>query len=248
MPILNDSSMDAAKLPVSSYGYSHVRIDSLGATEYTLATIVIDTSGSTGQFRPQMEAALKQAVEACRKSPRADNLMLRVIEFADHVNEIHGFKMLSQCNPGDYTGVLGNAGVTTILYDACINAAEAVVAWGKQLTENDYAANAVFFVITDGMDYTSCAGRATVKASFMQGVSNESLESVASILIGVNVTDTEVAKWLNTFNSEVGFSQYVELDNADAKTLAKLGEFVSKSISASSQALGTGGPSQALTF
>ena len=37
-------------------------------------------------------------------------------------------------------------------------------------------------------------------------------------------------------------------DKADAKTLARLAEFVSQSISAQSQALGTGGGSQQLVF
>jgi hypothetical protein len=50
------------------------------------------------------------------------------------------------------------------------------------------------------------------------------------------------------FHQEAGFTQYVELDNADTKTLARLAEIVSRSISAQSQALGTGGASQPLVF
>jgi hypothetical protein len=38
------------------------------------------------------------------------------------------------------------------------------------------------------------------------------------------------------------------MGDADSATLARLAEFVSRSISAQSQALGTGGSSQALVF
>ena len=53
---------------------------------------------------------------------------------------------------------------------------------------------------------------------------------------------------IEDFHKAAGFTQYVELGSADEKTLAKLADFVSQSISAQSQSLGTGGPSQSLTF
>lgn len=47
---------------------------------------------------------------------------------------------------------------------------------------------------------------------------------------------------------DAGFTQYVEVDNATDAKLAKLADFVSRSVSSQSQALGSGGPSKALTF
>src|SRR5438128_2007010 len=126
MPLLNDDTISQQQLPQSSYGYSATRIDNLGATEYTLASIVCDVSGSTSPFLGEMEAAIRKIVQACKYSPRADNLMQ--------------------------------------LY------------------------------------------------------------------------------------RDAGFTQYVEIGDADPKTFAKLAQFVSKSISAQSQSLGTGGPSQSLVF
>jgi hypothetical protein len=64
----------------------------------------------------------------------------------------------------------------------------------------------------------------------------------------VNVNDVSVSRYLKSFHVDAGFTQYVELDNADTKTHARLAEFVSQSISAQSQALGTGGASQPLVF
>jgi len=65
--------------------------------------------------------------------------------------------------------------------------------------------------------------------------------------VGVGV-DSGTSQELENFKNEVGFTQYIELKNADAKTLAKLAKFVSSSISSQSSALGTGGPSQSLNF
>ena len=77
---------------------------------------------------------------------------------------------------------------------------------------------------------------------------SEALESILSILVGVNVNDPSVSQWLKALHQNAGFTQYVELGDAKAATLAKLADFISRSISAQSQALGTGGPSQSLSF
>ena len=104
------------------------------------------------------------------------------------------------------------------------------------------------FVITDGMDNASKTTARRVKDAFAKAIRSEALESIVSVLIGVNVQDVQVSRFLKQFHRDAGFTQYVELDNADAKTLARLAEFVSRSISAQSQALGAGGASQPLVF
>jgi uncharacterized protein YegL len=106
------------------------------------------------------------------------------------------------------------------------------------------------FVITDGMDNASKLPAKKVKEALNGAVTSEALESVVSILMGVNVQDAEASRYLRQFHAEAGSTQYVELDKADTKTLARLAEFVSQSISAQSQALGTGGASrsQSLVF
>jgi uncharacterized protein YegL len=115
--------------------------------------------------------------------------------------------------------------------------------------DKEYTVNGIIFVITDGDNNTGKhRNAAAVKKSIDQALRTECLESLVTILIGVNVTDSYVAGKLQTFAQEAGFTQYIELDKADEKTLARLAQFVSKSISSQSQSLGTGGPSQALTF
>lgn len=58
----------------------------------------------------------------------------------------------------------------------------------------------------------------------------------------------EGVRELTELKDKAGFTQYVYAGNCSPQTLAKIGQFVSKSASSQSKALGTGGPSQALTF
>ena len=247
MPILNDTQLDHVVLPNSHYGYSATRLEDLGATEYTIATIVADISGSTAPFIRDMEAAIARIVQACKFSPRADNLLLRLIVFDHVLSELHGFKLLENCHLADYGGCLSPGG-STALYDATENAVASTTSYAQKLAAGDFSANAIVFVITDGMDNASGTTARRVNDAFTKAIRSEALESIVSVLIGVNVLDTQVSRFLKAFHREAGFTQYVELDNADAKTLARLAEFVSRSISAQSQALGTGGASQPLVF
>lgn len=246
MPRLNDDTMEEFA-NVGTYGFSGTRIEELGSSEYTLCTIVVDASGSVLDFEKEMESCLKETVRACQLSPRADNLMVRVVKFNTNFEEVHGFKLLSNINLDDYNSVLQCHGAT-LLYDSVINALEATTNYAKDLSKNDFQSNAIMVVITDGDDNRSSFGQETVGKTFKDAVNSEALESLVSILVGVNVQDQAVSNYLSGFQKNAGFTQYVELNNANAKTLAKLADFISKSISMQSQSLGSGGSSQSLTF
>ncbi len=243
-----DEVMENRKIPGTHFGYTGTRLaDLTGATEYTLCTIVLDESGSTVGFKDEMEKCIQEIVKACRYSPRADNLMLRVVAFGTNYREVHGFKLLQSCNPDDYKGCYVCAG-STALYDSSCDAIEATKDYAKQLTDNEYMCNACVFILTDGDDNASKFNAGNVKQSLAECVSSEALESLVSVLIGVNVQSPQLKVFLENFHKLAEFTQFVELKDASEKTLAKLAAFVSKSISSQSQALGTGGPSQSLTF
>ena len=247
MPLLNDGSMEQQALPTGHYGYSATRLDDLAAAEYTLVTVVTDVSPSVGEFAAEMEAALREIVRACRFSPRADNLLFRLVTFSGRMEEAHGFKLLDQCQLDDYQGIL-RIGSATALYDAAENAISAVASYGKQLTDADFSVNGILFVITDGEDNASTLGVKHVRDTLRRAVRTEALESLVSVLIGVNVRDRRIGAYLQDFKTEAGFTQYVELGCADAQTLARLTSFVSRSIAAQSRALGTSAASQGLGF
>lgn len=232
------------------YGFSATKIENLENSEYTLVTVVFDESGSTSTFSKELESCVKEIVKACRQSPRADYLMFRFVTFSTTLAEFHGFKMLEQCNPDDYDGCYGvsKTGGSTALYDAAENAIQASQLYAEQLSSNDYNVNSIVFVLTDGDDNESSGTQLSVKTALENCVTSESMESLISVLVGVNVKTQHLAKYLDDFYKNAGFTQYIELENANSNTLAKLADFVSRSISSQSQALGSGGPSQSLTF
>lgn len=231
------------------YGFSAADLGDLGATEYTLVTVVVDESGSTASFKSEMESCIQEVVKSCKMSPRSDYLMVRLVAFNHAMREIHGFKQLADCDISDYADCLIPGG-STLLFESAKNAISATASYGKQLNDADYDVNAIVFVITDGMDNESGNIDASsvgeeLKATMME----EDLESIMSILIGVGVGHySQVSTYLDDFKKDSGLSQYVEMKDANEHTLAKLAAFISKSVSSQSSSLGTGGPSQALQF
>lgn len=240
-------TLDRFKLNGSHYGFSASRIADLGAAEYTLVTIAADASPSVGPFRGEIERCIAAIVRACRQSPRADNLMLRVTAFDDEVHEVHGFKPLSECALAAYDGCLPEGGGTA-LRDGAHNGATALVGYGKHLSDADFSVNGILFVITDGEDNASSASLDEVRHALDAVTRTEALESLTSVLVGVNITHPRMAGYLATLQQSAGFDKYVELDRADADVLAKLADFVSRSIGAQSRALGSGRASQSLSF
>jgi len=229
---------------VAGFHFSAVRPETLGATEYTLVTLVLDKTGSVAAFAPALFGITQAVVEACRRSPRADYLLLRLVEFASEVDEVHGFKPLADILGGDYLTPACHG--LTALNDALFAAVSASNAYGQRLAEQDYLANAIVIVATDGDDNASHTRVADLRAELQRGVQAEHLESLRSVLVGINAGQHSAS--LQAFQQAAGLDQYVDVADATPQKLAQLAAFVSRSISAQSQALGTGGPSQALTF
>jgi len=230
------------------FQFSKTKLVNLGSSEYTLVTLVVDVSGSVSSFRDDLVKAIQEVVKSCQKSPRADNLMIRLVSFNADVTEQHGFKLLSECNLSDYQDAVKPYGMTA-LFDATINGIEATRQYGAELTAQDFDVNGIVFVITDGDDNQSTNTSKEVAKLIKQVQKEEtSLESILTILIGVNTSDVDVDKFLTDFKTEAEFSQYEKIDNANANTLAKLAQFVSKSISAQSQSLGSGGASKPISL
>jgi len=244
---MGSSDLEHHDLTVSNFGFSAMGVGDLEASEYTLVTLACDASPSVEGFKPQMESCLKEILKACRLSPRADNLMQRLLIFHHNLEEVHGFTPLKDLNPVDVDGCLV-PGRLTALSDATVNALEALATYGKTLVDHDFDTNGILIVVTDGLDNNSTNTPKQAKEAIEKIRREECLESLISILVGVNIQDPHVSHELKKFKDDVGFTQYVELDNANDRTLAKLAQFVSKSVSSQSQSLGTGGPSQTLEF
>ncbi len=229
----------------AGFTFSATRPDKLGATEYTLVSVVTDRTGSVSHFAKELLAMKRAVVEACQKSPRAAYLLLRQIEFNTRVTEIHGFAELAAIDPAAY--VVPTTGGMTALYDATMAAVSATNAYAKKLADADFGVNAIIFVITDGDDNASTSyGPKDIAREILAGVSAEWLESIRVVLIGINAAQYRLQ--LQSFTAQAGVDQYVDVADATPGALAKLARFVSHSISSQSQSLGTGGPSLALVF
>lgn len=244
---MSSDTFEDFNLVTSNYGFSGAQIDDLGASEYTMVTIAVDESSSVSSFKNELEKCLASIVEACRKSPRSDNLMLRIVGFSSSLREIHGFKELQNCNPGDYINSI-NPGGMTALCDATVNAIEAASVYGENLVNNDFQCNGLLVVITDGMENNSTNTTKQAVEALKKVQLNEHVDGgLHTILIGVN-EEPSVRQYLENFKNEIGFAQEVHLQDAEPETLAKVANFISRSTSAQSQSLATGGPSQSVGF
>lgn len=249
MPNLMNVDANEVHKTVSNFKYSAVEIDKLEGSEYTIVQILVDSTGSVFSFKDQLESAVKSVVESCKKSPRSENLLIRVATFnSGGVDEVHGFTLLSNINVDDYTGCVNPGGMTP-LWDASLNAVESLQTYGKQLFNQEYLCNGIFFVITDGGENSSRTATLDKINSTIETIRmNEELESVDAILIGVNDTDTGLKRELEKYKDDAGFNQYVSLGDVSPTKLAKLAQWVSNSISSTSQVLGTGGASQPVSW
>ena len=230
----------------SGYKFSATKMDDLEAMEYTLATVVVDTSGSVSAFLAQLEQCLKTVFKAMAKSPRADNLMFRVVHFDDQLYETHGFKLLKNIQEKDYDNVLQIGGMTA-LFESMDEAIQATATYGKQLIQKDYTANGIVVVITDGQNNRGAIHNpAVVKQSLENARKAECLESLNVILVGVTSDDTNLDFYLKDVKDNAGCDQYVSIGTATPGKIAKLAKFISQSISSTSSSLGTGKASQPL--
>jgi len=233
-------------IPGGNYGYTGANLDTLQSFENTIAVGLVDESGSTVGFKRQLELTVQEIVKSLRNNENADKLLYAHYHFDRTFKEIHGFKELANINPADYDGCWAGGGCTT-LFDSEVKVIKFVGDYGKQMTAKQFMCNGIIYILTDGHDYGSMMTEADVIDALSTVVAAEDLESLMTILIGINEDPDTQAK-LKKHAETVGFSQYVPAKDASEKTLNRIAGFVSQSISSQSQALGSGGPSQSLTF
>lgn len=249
MPKLTDENLEQHKLN-NGFQYSSVRIEDLGATEFSLVTLVNDVSSSVYDYADEMSNASSEVIASCQKSPRADNLLVRSLHFNQHVNEIHGFKSLDNCDIDDYKENGSLALVpsgSTALYDATINAVASTSDYAKNLSEQDFLVNGIIIIMTDGFENTSRSTIDDVVKALANVKKQETLESLLTILVGVGAESGDEAA-LKEYKDKVGLDQFINIKDTSAQSLAKLAKFVSSSISSQSEALGSGQASQTLTI
>ena len=243
MPVISEGAVNT-----TAYGFSQQRLADLSqASEYTLVTLYVDASGSVAGFEKQIEAAIKNVVDSCSRSPRANNLLIRLCLFATDLTVVHDFRLLKEISHSDIDGCIRPSGMTC-LRDAGVDMYRSISAGAKDLRDNDFEVNAIGFIITDGEDTCSKHGVNAVKAAGESLVLSEAVDSYRAVIIAINNSSAHFHTQLDTFATGCGFDQVIDAGNADANSLAKLAAFVSDSISSQSSSLGTGAASKPVTF
>ena len=242
MPLFDDT-MDHKTIPGGgAYNYSAIRPENLGAADYTLVLIAVDASGSTKPFKSYLVKMLQACIEACKKNPRSDNVLIRVIVFNGYIHEIHGFKPLNSIDINSYSL---NSGGITALYDAAYSGIGSILDYGKTLYYNDIDLNACCYFVTDGMNNVDGATTTMIRDKIQAAIQGEELSSLTTVLIQLrdpNNPDPVADAALKKFREEVGITEYRDLPDATPETLAKLGRFMSKSISIVSNSCASGQP------
>ncbi len=235
----------------TAFGFSTVDVEKVEEDEYTDVVMAEDVSPSTNSCRKELCEVRNVVVKGCKLNPRGDKIMLRTTAFGSNVEEIHGFKPVKDIDEDSFKESPGIGG-STCLYDAIFDAVAAVGRHGELLDQVDVGSNAIIFILTDGMDNSSSVGPQTILDKLEDIRMKEILESVKIIIIGFNDPQNpysaEIDKYLNKVTDSLGLDQYINAGSMTPEQAAKVGGFVSQSISAQSQHLGTGGPSQNLTF
>ena len=237
--------MQTMNIANSNFQFSGVRPENLESTEYTLVSIVVDKSGSVHSFRNELVESIKAVIESCKSAPRAENLLVRVVFFSEDLEEVHGYLPLDDIDLTLYES-LQPYGVTS-LFDAAFESIGSVLKYSEDLQDQEMDVNGICVIITDGADNNSTMTPGSIKSQIENALNSETvIESLMTILVGINASQS--SSYLNDFQKKADLQQYVDAGDADQKTLAKLANFVSQSISSQSQSLGTGGPSQSLSF
>ena len=252
MPRLMDTEETMQQTGPGAFQFSGVRVESLGASEYTLVTIVIDRSGSVGNFAKDLLNMVKTIVEACKKSPKAENLMIRYLTFNQDIVEVHGFRLLKDIDLDKDYEELDPDGLTA-LFDASYDAIGATIDYSARLVDDyEFDVNGAVYIVTDGVNNRGSMTPKSIKDKIAYGVGKEKIESLVTILVGLHdpseMWADEVKVSLEAFHKDAELTQFIDAGDATPGKLAKLANFVSQSVSSQSQSLGSGDASQALTF
>lgn len=242
----------------SNFQFSAVGVNQLAniASEFTIATIVCDSSGSVVKWKDELERCLKVIHASCKKNPHADNVLLRATQFSDNLSEIFGFRPLNDVKESDFDGCVHIGGCTS-LFRSTLEAIEATQSMAEVLDNQEYTCNGVVYVLTDGEDNASRGiSPQDIKKALDDVRRKEKLISLAIILVGLGYDEGTTVAYLDRFKKDAEINQFVDLTdlfkkNSPQQALAKLAGWVSRSISATSKALVTGNStasSSLLTF
>lgn len=249
--------LEEYRIPAATnFTFSGVAPEDLEEDAYTVATVGVDTSGSLQGQEALLKLLMVTIVNGLKKSSKSEKILLRVIIYNGDIGikELHGFTPVDDIDLSMYDGI--EADGMTPLVDAMFSAVASTYAYAKKMNEDDdddYDANACVYIITDGMDNDSDKGMKDVQEQLDAIKMCEELESIILILMGVKDPSLDGTTWgneiersLKELQDNIDITEYVSAGDVTEDNVGKIGGVISESISSTSQALGSGGPSQKL--
>lgn len=252
---MNSQSLQSFMIPGGNYGYTGAAVEDLTSFKNCLALTLFDESGSTRYFASQMEMAMAKITKFLRISSEADKIIQGHWQFDTELKEVLGLTPLPQIADDQFDGCWAGGGRTALYFGEC-RMMEILRDYARLQAEKRYICNGILITLTDGGNYTIDGDpgheftEELVKRAFAETVTNEDLESVVSVLIGIN-PDDYIQKQLQEHADNVGYTRYLPVEKADEATMAKIAGFISQSIQSQSQHIASGGPSTkigSLTF
>lgn len=247
---MGSDQLESYSVPgAGNFTFSAINPEDLEELGYTVATVVLDQSGSLEYKKDLLVELLEIIAKSLKKSSRAETILLRVIAFNEVISELHGFKPVAQIDPvKDYNGIDPEG--RTALIDAMFSAVASTYEYARKLEGDGFDANACVYVITDGMDNYSSKKPKDIYEQMAKIKAGEEVESIITALFGVNDPAVgwtqDVTRALSELQAVVDFTEYIDAGDVNEKNVGKIGGVVSSSITSTSQALGTKGPSQQL--
>lgn len=168
--------------------------------------------------------------------------------------------------PTVFTGELAPQGATALI-DAGVDLSDSLRIYGGQMVDdNDYLVNGGLFLMTDGLNnagkFNASDGSDNhyLLEAFQKIREEEKLESFAPYLIAVGVSEAHKRAALEKLAEDCKFTPvphpdkdkrdkgetvpFVDVTDVSTAGLARLAQWVSESLSETSKALGSGGPSK----
>jgi hypothetical protein len=244
---MSSKQLQSFMIPGGNFGYQGMAIDDLTSLKNCIALTLFDESGSTKSFAREMERAMQKITQFLRKSPEADKIIQAHWQFDDELKEVVGLTPLPQILDDTFDGCWAGGGRTGLYYGEC-RMLEIMRDYARQQAIKRYRCNGILCTLTDGGNYTIPGDpgheftETMVQQGFAQTVTCEDLESIVSVLIGIN-DDDYVQEMLEKHAETCGYTRYLPVKKADEKTLAKIAGFISQSIQSQSQQVGQGAPS-----
>lgn len=253
MPRLDAAALDSSDsmdtMGFGAFQFSGAKLERLEelSAEYVIATIVLDVSGSVSPYIDEIQDMARAVVATAKKDPNRSKILLRVLTFGTHVEEIIGFKPVLDVDEDSEINLSING--MTALYDGAQDALQATESYTKHLYNADFIINGLVIIITDGAENASRHATNSslhAVATRLKNPGFEELESMAIIAVGVGSSMSGTS--LATFGKQLLADEAIDAKDFSEETIKRIGNFISESISSASQAVGSGGPSKIASF